>query len=41
MFKEEAEETTESLGKLSDEVDEVTDSTKKGTRALTDYEKMM
>lgn len=41
LFKEEAEETTESLGKLSDGIDEVTDSTKKGTRALTDYEKMM
>ena len=41
LFKEEAEETTESLGKLANGIDGVTESTKKGTRALTEHEKMM
>lgn len=41
LFKEEAEETTESLGKLADGIDDVTESTTKGTRALTEYEKMV
>lgn len=41
LLKEETEETTESLGKLPPVVDEITKSTKKGTRALTEYEKTM
>jgi len=41
LFKEETEETTESLGKLDDEMDDTTTSTNKGTKALTEYQKAM
>ena len=41
LIKDKSEETTESLGKLANGIDGVTESTKKGTRALTEYEKVM
>ena len=41
LIKDKSEETTESLGKLADGIDGVTDSTKNGTHALTEYEKMV
>jgi hypothetical protein len=41
LIKDKSEETTESLGKLADGIDGVTESTTKGTRALTEYEKMV
>ncbi|MDC3299537.1 phage tail tape measure protein [bacterium] len=41
LIKDKSEETTESLGTLADGIDGVTESTKKGTRALTEYEKMV
>ena len=41
LIKDKSEETTESLGTLAEGIDGVTESANNGTRALTEYEKVM
>jgi hypothetical protein len=41
LIKDKSEETTESLGTLAEGIDGVTESANNGTRALTEYEKMV